>query len=349
MLHFFDRLIVLQTWLLLGWLACVPGCRPAKEEATTIIDRLPTKVEKIRAVATVGMVADMVRGIGGERIEVEQMMGSGVDPHLYKPTRDDVRMVMQADVIFSAGLHLEGKLAETLARVAKTKPVYAIANGLPASSVIRMGDAQEGADPHFWMDVSLWATAARALSDWLSAFDPDHAADYRENLRKYLGPVEELHEYALATLRSIPETQRFFVTSHDAFRYFGRAYGLNVIGIQGFSTESEAGLRRINDLVALLVDRQIPAVFFESSVPQRSLEAIVEGVRARGGNVVVAGPLYADAMGEPGTSTGTYVGMMRHNIELIARCLRGESSDAEATSARAPMVDSLVWSDGQRP
>ncbi|MBX3419002.1 MAG: zinc ABC transporter substrate-binding protein [Pirellulaceae bacterium] len=275
----------------------------------------------IRVIATVGMVADMVQAVGGEHVRVEQMMSAGVDPHLYKPTRDDVRLVMKADVVVSSGLHLEGKLSETLEKLARTKPVYSIADGLPPELLIRDGDSQEAVDPHIWMDISLWGQGASALAEWLADFDPTHAGDYRRNATEYVDQLEQLHRFATETIHTIPESQRYFVTSHDAFRYFGRAYQLEVVGVQGFSTESEAGLRRVNAIVNLLVERQIRSVFFESSVASRSLQAIVEGASARGRQIEIAGPLYSDAMGEAGTYEGTYIGMMDHNITTVARAL----------------------------
>jgi manganese/zinc/iron transport system substrate-binding protein len=274
----------------------------------------------IRATATVGMVADLVRDVGGAEVKVNQLLSSGVDPHLYKPTRDDVQAILSGDIVFYNGLMLEGKMAETLERLGKSKPTCAVASGLKLPEDIA-GANLHHPDPHVWMDVSIWSEGAQAVGDFFQRYDPPHAADYAartETLRQRLGA---LHKYGQTVLGSIHENSRVLITSHDAFRYFGRAYGLEVQAIQGISTESEAGLQRINQLVDLLVDRKIQAVFVESSVPKESIEALLEGAAARGHSVKIGGELYSDAMGADGTYEGTYIGMMDHNITTIAHAL----------------------------
>jgi manganese/zinc/iron transport system substrate-binding protein len=279
----------------------------------------------IQAIATVGMVADIVRNVGGEHVAVTQIMGAGVDPHLYKATRDDVQMIMDSDIVFYSGLMLEGKLSDTLIKSARRKPVVAVTEMIDASTLLEPEDLEGHYDPHVWMDVSAWSECVQAVTESLVEFDPAHADDYRASAEAYRGQLAALHQYGLESIASIPEDRRVLITSHDAFNYFGRAYGLEVLGVQGLSTESEAGLRRINELVDLIVARNVHAVFVESSVPRKNIDALVEGARSRGHDVRVGGELFSDAMGEHGTYEGTYVGMLDHNITLVTRGLGGEA------------------------
>ena len=277
----------------------------------------------IRVVTTVGMVADLVREVGGSRVAVTQMMGSGIDPHLYRVTRDDVRAIMGADLVIYNGLLLEGKMEGVLRSVGRRKRVVAAAELIDARW--RLADRSGGRDdPHVWMDVSLWAGCGIALAGVLGDFDPKHAADYQARAARYAEDLLRLHAYGLRSIGSIPDGRRVLITSHDAFHYFGRAYGIEVLGVQGMSTDSEAGLRRINGLVDLLIRRQVPAVFVESSVPRKSIDALIEGAGAGGHRVRVGGELYSDAMGARGSYQGTYVGMMDHNITRVTRALGGE-------------------------
>lgn len=278
-------------------------------------------------VATVGMVADLARQVGGDRVQVTQIMGSGVDPHLYKATRDDVRAIMEGDVVFYSGLMLEGKMADTLIKVARNKPVIAVTERLDPSQLLEPEDFAGHDDPHVWMDVSAWMQCVTVVADTLSEFDPEHAETYRSNAADYQAQLQVLHQYAIDSLGSIPAERRVLVTSHDAFNYFGRAYGLEVLGIQGLSTESEAGLQRINQLVDLLVERKIRAVFVESSVPRKNIDSLVEGAQAKGHDVIVGGELFSDAMGPEGTYEGTYLGMLDHNITTVARGLGGDAPE----------------------
>jgi manganese/zinc/iron transport system substrate-binding protein len=281
----------------------------------------------IQAVATVGMVGDIVRNVGGDRVEVTQIMGAGVDPHLYKATRDDVELIMNAEIVFYCGLMLEGKMIDTLVKVGRTKPVYAVTEMIGPEFLLEPADFAGHSDPHVWMDVSAWRKCVDAVASALAEFDPSHAAEYRENARHYREQLDELHEYGRRAVATVPEPKRVLITSHDAFNYFGRAYGLDVQGVQGISTESEAGLQRINELVDLIVGKRIQAVFVESSVPRKNVEAIVAGARSRGHNVVIGGELYSDAMGEQGTYEGPYIGMLDHNITLATRALGGTAPE----------------------
>jgi len=279
----------------------------------------------IEVIATVGMVADIVRNVGGEHVKVTQIMGAGVDPHLYKTTRDDVLAIMDGDVVFYSGLMLEGKMSDTLIKMARKKPVLAVTELVAESKLLEPEDFQGHYDPHVWMDVSSWAECVGAVDKSLSEFDPAHVDDYKANAKKYREMLFALHEYGLKSVSSIPEESRVLITSHDAFNYFGRAYGLKVRGIQGISTESEAGLQRINELVQLLVDKNVTAVFVESSVSSKNIEALIEGARAKNHKVTIGGELFSDAMGKAGTYEGTYLGMLDHNITLVTRALGGNA------------------------
>lgn len=279
----------------------------------------------IKAVATVGMVADIVRNVGGEHVAVTQVMGAGVDPHLYKATRDDVQSIMSGDIVFYSGLMLEGKMIDTLVKVSRSKPVYAVTEMIEEQYLLEPSDFAGHYDPHVWMDVSAWAKCVDATGKALSEFDPAHARDYRGNAEGYRKQLLDLYEYGRKSIATIPEKSRVLITSHDAFNYFGRAYGLEVQGVQGISTESEAGLQRVNELVDLIVEKQVKAVFVESSVPRKNIDAIASGARSRGHEVVIGGELFSDAMGEEGTYEGTYLGMLDHNITLTTRALGGDA------------------------
>jgi manganese/zinc/iron transport system substrate-binding protein len=281
-----------------------------------------------QAAATVGMVADIVRQVAGEKAEVAGLIGEGVDPHLYKPTRGDIVALSRADVVFYNGLMLEGKMADVLVRLArKGKPVYAVTDRVLESENYVLVDGSEHYDPHVWMDVSGWILAVDVVAESLAEYDPKNAEYYAGNARAYNGRLRELDDYARRVIASIPEAQRALVTAHDAFSYLGRAYGLEVKGIQGLSTESEAGVRDIERLVSFLVEREIPAVFVESTVSDKNVRALVEGARARGHELRIGGSLYSDAMGPSGAYEGTYIGMIDHNVTTIARALGGDAPE----------------------
>lgn len=274
------------------------------------------------------MVADLVREIGGEHLKVTQLMGPAVDPHLHKPSRDDVQAIASGDAVFYNGLLLEGKMAEALEMSAQSRPTCVIGSQLTLPTDI-VGADPHHPDPHVWMDVSLWSQAAEVVGKFLQGFDPKHAQEYAQRTSELRAKLDKLHAYGQKIMATIPAERRVLITSHDAFRYFGKAYGLEVQAIQGISTESEAGLQRINELVDLLVSRKIEAVFVESSVPRKSIEALMEGARSRGQTVKVGGELYSDAMGEEGTYEGTYIGMMDHNLTTIARALGANDVPAD--------------------
>lgn len=276
--------------------------------------------------ATTGMVADLARLVGGEAVEVRQLMGAGVDPHLYKPTRDDVAQLLAADVVLANGLHLEGKLDEAFDRASSAgKRVVRLADRLAASNPPK-ADLH---DPHVWMDPVLWGELLVDVSDALSAVEPAGAERFRANAQRAAARFADLDSRSKAAFLTVPAERRVLVTAHDAFRYFGKRYEIQVEGIQGISTESEAGLRDIERLVGLLVSRAVPAVFVESTVSERNIRALIDGAAARGHTVVVGGSLYSDAMGPAGTPEGTYLGMIEHNVRSIVTALGGTMPASE--------------------
>ncbi len=276
-------------------------------------------------VTTVGMITDIARNVAGDKAEVRGLIGEGIDPHLYQPTRNDVVALSQADIIFYNGLMLEGKMGDLFVRMAgRGKPVVAVTSTILDSGDYVMTDEEDRYDPHVWMDVRGWILATMVVAESLAEFDPANAAFYRANADAYRERLEELDAYAAQAIKSIPENQRVLVTAHDAFGYMGRAYGIEVKGIQGISTESEAGVRDIENLVDFLVQNKIPAVFVESSVSDKNVRALVEGTRAKGWNIVIGGELFSDAMGPGGTYEGTYIGMIDHNVTILANALGGD-------------------------
>jgi manganese/zinc/iron transport system substrate-binding protein len=310
--------VALGTLVLAGLLGCTdrePETPLAQVTPTTFSGQYP-----IRVVCTTGMVADLARNVGGSHVAVKSLMGAGVDPHLYKASPGDVAQLNSADVIFYSGLHLEGRMTDLLENIARRKPCVAVASAIGEDRILH--DESGAHDPHLWFDVSLWSQAASAVRDTLIAFDPKHADDYRANAKAYQERLAALHAEASAQVAAIPKEHRVMVTAHDAFRYFGRAYDIEVRGIQGISTDSEAGVKQINDLVSFLVERKIKAVFVETSVSDQNIRSLLEGCAARGHSVVIGGELFSDAMGAEGTPEGTYEGMIRHNVETIVKALK---------------------------
>lgn len=283
-------------------------------------------VQKI--VTTVGMITDIVRQVAGDRATVEGLMGEGVDPHLYKATRSDIATLTSADIVFYNGLLLEGKMADALVRVATAgKKVWAVTELLEEKFLLEPEEFHGLYDPHVWMDPAAWAQAVHVVRDKLISADPAGKDAYEKNATAYLARLQSLNDYAEKALTSVPPSQRVLITAHDAFNYFGRRFGYEVVGIQGISTESEAGVQDIQRLVDLLVTRKISAVFVESTVSKRNIEALIEGANSRGHRVVIGGQLFSDAMGKTGTYEGTYLGMIDHNVTTIARALGGEAPE----------------------
>ncbi|MCC7407537.1 MAG: zinc ABC transporter substrate-binding protein [Phycisphaeraceae bacterium] len=314
--------ICILTGLCLLLIAC--GQAPEPPTAETSASAHPTQYP-YRVVTTIAMITDIVQKVAGKHAVVTGIIGTGVDPHLFKPTRSDVAAMLWADVVFYSGLHLEGKMGDTLVQVARRKPVFAVTERLDEAYLLELPGGGGQHDPHVWMDVTAWSKAVEAVADALSQFDPDHAAEYAANAVTYRKQLEALDAYVKGIIAGIPPTTRVLVTAHDAFGYFGRAYGLEVRGIQGISTESEAGLEDLNRLVDMVVTRKIGAVFVETSVAQKNVRALVEGAASRGHALAIGGTLFSDAMGAPGSYEGTYIGMIDHNATIIARALGGDA------------------------
>ena len=281
---------------------------------------------RLGIVTTTGMLADLAAQIGGEHVSVTGLMGPGVDPHLYKASAGDVNRLAGADVILYNGVHLEGKMADVFDRMRQRGvPAFAVAEeGVAQKDLIESELFQGNYDPHIWFDVSLWQDAARRVQEILAAADPLRAGNYRERLNIYLAEMDRTHAYVREQTATIPADRRVIVTSHDAFGYFGRAYGFEVHGLQGISTASEAGTADVQQLADLVAARRIPAMFVETSISPRGIEAVQQAVRSRGFDVGIGGALYGDALGDPDSQAGTYLGMMRENIDTIVAALAGD-------------------------
>jgi manganese/zinc/iron transport system substrate-binding protein len=309
-------MLVVAAALLVG--ACGAGTGLG-DRGTDIADR------EVRVIATTNFVTDLVEQIGGDRVQVHGLMGAGVDPHQYKATAGDVGRIADADVVFHVGLHLEARLGDVLESTARRRPVVAIGEALDRDRLIALPSAQRTAqqefDPHVWFDTDLWADAAHVVADTLAQVDPDHADDYRERADEASAEIRAVGNQAAQRLAAIPQERRVLVTSHDAFQYFGRRFELDVEAIQGISTVSEATTSDIDRVAALLAERGVRAVFIESSVPRRTIEAVVAAARQRGARVRVGGELFADAAGDAGTPEGTYLGMLGHNVDTIVEGL----------------------------
>lgn len=292
--------------------------------------------EPLKAVVTVGMVADVVRHVGGERVEVTTLMGAGVDPHSYRQTRSDVSLLARADIIFASGLNLEAQLDPLLRELGERKSVVFVADRLPESD-LRPAEGFSGRhDPHVWMDPNRWVGTVNVVRDALIVVDPEGAAVFTANAAAYEAEIVALAGKVGAMLATIAKPQRVLFTAHDAFGYFGEAFDIEVLGIQGLSTESEAGLRQIETMVSELVSRDVKAVFVESSVSEKNIRALIEGAAAQGKSVAIGGTLYSDAMGQDGTFEGTYMGMIDHNATTITRALGGIAPERGVTGSLTP-------------
>lgn len=279
----------------------------------------------LNIVTTTGMIADITKNVGGEYVEVIALMGAGVDPHLYKASEGDVRRLQEADLIFYSGLHLEAQMGEVLEKMNDFGiRTVAVTDKIDRTTLLANPQYPDQYDPHVWFDVTMWMKATEQVQETLSEIDPSHTSAYEANATAYLAQLEELHQYVLSQAETVPAEKRVIITAHDAFNYFGRAYGFEVRGLQGISTEAQAGTADVQDLTSFIVERQIPAIFVESSVPQRNVEAVQAAVQAQGFDVQIGGSLFSDAMGNPGTPEGTYIGMVRHNIDTIVAALKGE-------------------------
>jgi len=283
--------------------------------------------EKLDVVATTGMIGDAARQVGGDLVEVRALMGPGVDPHAYRQTRSDIVALANADLVLWHGLYLEAQMEDFMHGLQEGGNVVAVAESLPRNLLIGNEDYEDKFDPHVWMNPNLWSRVVLNVRDALIEVQPENEEIFRANTETHLAELQQLAQYTTQVLSSVPDESRVLLSAHDAFNYFGNAYGFEVTGIQGISTESEAGLQRIAELVDMLVSRDIRAVFVESSVSDRNIRALIEGAAAEGHEVVIGGTLFSDAMGEDGTYEGTYVGMIDHNTTVISRALGGEAPE----------------------
>ncbi|MGF1534456.1 MAG: metal ABC transporter solute-binding protein, Zn/Mn family [Bernardetiaceae bacterium] len=286
----------------LGLLGLLGACADPKPDTNA--------KKQLRLVCTTGIIADALQNIVGDRAEVIALISPGVDPHLFEPTQGDLQSLSSADVIFYNGLHLEGKMTDILQKIARKKNVVAFSDGLPATEI-------QKDDPHLWFDLGRWQKCVSFAARQLSTMDNKNVGFYLSNAQIYVRQIDSLHHWVAEQMQLIPKTQRVLITAHDAFGYFGTAYDIEVKALQGISTLSEYGLRDVRELTDFIIDRQIKAVFVESSVSERSLAAVVSGCQERGHQVRIGGTLYSDALDAPGTSAGTYLGMVRTNVKTI--------------------------------
>ena len=304
--------------LVLAATALATGCAPARTTATAaeIAER------RVRVVTTTNLITDLARKVGGDRVEVTGLMGPGVDPHLYKATAGDVRVLVEADLILYGGLELEGKMEDVFAKLARQRPTVAVSSAIPRARLRSEPGFADRYDPHVWFDVDLWRHAVTATRDALIDVDPAHRRTYERNAAAYDAELVRLDRWVAEQVARIPAGRRVLVTSHDAFQYFGRRYDVDVEAIQGISTVTEATTADVERVARVIAERQVSAVFLESSVPPQTIEAVLASARRQGQEAVVGAELFADAAGEEGTPEGTYAGMIRHNVDALVRGLR---------------------------
>lgn len=307
----------------LGILALIilGACSKVEGQADSV--QRPADGEPIQVVATIGMITDVVKQVGGEEVEANGLMGPGVDPHLYKASQGDIEKLDKADIIFYGGLHLEGKMTEIFEKIENRKPTVPVSKDIDPE-LLRSGADAGGSqyDPHIWFNVRHWISATETIRDTLVAYDPDHAETYQQNAEAYITQLEELDAEVKRQIAEIPEQDRVLVTAHDAFGYFGDAYGIEVMGLQGISTAAEYGSKDVSKLRDFLVENKIKAVFVESSIPTKSMEAVIAGAKEMGHTVKIGGELYSDSMGEPGSDADTYIKMVEHNVSTIVEALK---------------------------
>lgn len=277
---------------------------------------------RLNIVTTTGMIEDAVRNVVGDSANVVALMGPGVDPHLYKATQGDLKKLTGAGTIFYNGLHLEGKMGEVLEKLGATKPVIAVAEDISPSRLRKVPEFNNSYDPHIWFNVDLWKEAVKRIDLSMQKIDPDNGTYYHSNAERYLARLDSLHQAVIEQIATIPKEKRVLITAHDAFGYFGEAYDIEVKGLQGISTLSEYGLRDVSNLTQFIADRKIQAVFVETSVSQKAINAVVEGCKEKGANVRIGGSLFSDAMGEKGSPEGNYIGMVHANVQTIVTSLK---------------------------
>lgn len=287
-------------------------------------DAAPAADGKLAVVATTGQIGDIVRNVGGDAVAVTTLMGPGVDPHLYVASEGDVAALQDADIIFYSGLFLEAQMDDVLRQIGERKPSVAVAEVIDKAQLLPIHGMADEYDPHVWFDVALWAQTVAAVEATLAEAAPAQAAMFAANAARYRAELDELDRYVREQAATVPESKRVLVTAHDAFHYFGRAYGFDVRGLQGISTASEAGTADVRDLADFIAANQIPAIFVETSVPVRNIEALQAAVHDRGFDVQIGGQLYSDSLGDPAGPDGTFAGTVRHNIDTIVHALTGE-------------------------
>lgn len=275
--------------------------------------------KKLNILTTTGMIEDLLINIVKDKANVTSLMGSGVDPHLYKATYQDIKKLQNADIIVYNGFHLEGKLQNIFNKLSRKKPVFALSDSLDKNKIIYVNKAK---DPHIWFDISLWKQASKELLNFLIKYDSKNKQYYEKNANDYIKKLEKLHLWVKAKILSIPKESRILISAHDAFGYFSKAYKIEVKALQGTNTATQFGLNDIKKLKKLIIQRNIKAVFTESSVPKKFLESLVQGVKAQGKHLTIAGELYSDAMGTKGSKEGTYIGMFKHNVNTIVQALK---------------------------
>ncbi|WP_431133274.1 metal ABC transporter solute-binding protein, Zn/Mn family [Psychroserpens mesophilus] len=278
---------------------------------------------KLNVVTTTTMITDLVKNIGGEYINIQGLMGSGVDPHLYKASEGDVTKLVNADVIFYNGLHLEGKLVEVFEKMgSQTKTPIALGEELDKNTLIGSDYFASNYDPHVWFDINYFKLFAQKVTQVLSEKDPEHTDSYKTNETNYINKLDVLQSKLKGIIETLPKDKRILVTAHDAFNYFGKAYDFEVVGLQGLSTATEAGVQDVQKLSAFIIEKNIKAIFVESSVPKRTIEALKAAVTSKGHDVSIGGTLYSDALGTSGTAEGTYIGMFEYNVNTIVNALK---------------------------
>ncbi|MBZ0263168.1 zinc ABC transporter substrate-binding protein [bacterium] len=307
--------LLVLTFTLLTVVGC--GGKAKKQDIAT---------RKVDVVATTGMIGDAAKNVGGERASVITLMGPGVDPHLYKAGEGDVTRMTNADIIFYNGLHLEGKMTEVLERMESNIKTVAVAGTFSDEDLLSVQGGAGTHDPHIWFDVPLWMKTVVQVREAFIEVDPTHRELYEVQAAEYLSQLEDLHGLLEKKASELKPEQRVLITAHDAFNYFGRRYGFEVRGLQGISTASEAGTADVQELAKFIAERKIPAIFVESSIPVRTIKAVQQAVNAKGFKVEIGGELFSDAMGNTGTAEGTYIGMVKHNMNTIVDALAGKTA-----------------------
>lgn len=276
---------------------------------------------KLNVVTTTSMITDLVKNIGGKHINLQGLMGSGVDPHLYKASEGDVSKLSNADVIFYSGLHLEGKLVEIFEKM-KNKKTIAISDVIDKKTLIGSEYFASSYDPHIWFNVDYWIQATQFVVSKLSEAIPEQKTAFETNGSNYIKQLQALKASLKTKIETLPQEKRILVTAHDAFNYFGKSFNFEVVGLQGLSTATEAGVQDVQKLAAFIIEKNVKAIFIESSVPKRTIEALQAAVNSKGHNVTIGGSLYSDALGNAGTVEGTYIGMFKYNVNTIVNALK---------------------------